>query len=258
MNPGRLAGEVVIVTGASSGIGRAVARELSDAGAKVVLVARREDRLEALVTELKGESCVVVADVRDTEKLIEQLERLPDAFHPPTALINNAGLALGQGKVQEADPADWDVMLDTNVRALIKLTRWVLPKMIANKKGTLIQVGSVAGNWPYPGGHVYCATKAFVRQFSLAIRSDLLGTPIRVTNIEPGRVETDFSLVRYKGDEGEASAVYEGYRSLMAEDVARTIVWCLEQPPHVTISTLEIVPTDQALSGFTMVRPPEV
>lgn len=254
MSEQTLKDEVVVITGASGGIGEATARDVARKGGKVILVARREAKLRELANSLETESFVIAEDVRNTEQLLEKIDNAPAPFNQPTVLINNAGLAIGRGKAYEADPDDWDVMIDTNIRALIRLTRGLLPKMIAQNKGYIVQLGSVAGNWPYPGGHVYCGTKAFVRQFSLALRSDLLGTPIRVTVIEPGLVETDFFETRFKGDKDAAAKVFEDFQALEAEDIARTVVWCLEQPPHVNITSLEVMSTQQSYAGFLCER----
>ncbi len=249
-----LAGETVLVTGASAGFGEAIAKRLSAAGAAVILSARRQDRLEALAASLPGPAHVLPLDVRDRAAVATAVEELPPSWQSITALINNAGLALGLAPVHEADIDDWEGMIDTNVKGLLYLTRAVLPGMVARRRGYVVNIGSVAGNWPYPGGHVYCGTKAFVRQLSLAMRADLLGTPVRVTNIEPGLAETEFSLVRFHGDAERARSPYRGTEPLTGEDLADTVLWCLTRPPHVNINSIELMPTRQAFSGFSVDR----
>jgi 3-hydroxy acid dehydrogenase/malonic semialdehyde reductase len=171
-----------------------------------------------------------------------------------TTLVNNAGLALGMGPAQSADLADWDAMVDTNIKGTMYCTHALLPGMIARNRGYVMNLGSVAASYPYPGGHVYCGTKAFVHQFSLALRSDLLGTRVRVTVIEPGMAETEFSQVRFKGDDTKAKAIYAGAEALTAEDIADTIHWCLTRPPHVNVNTLELMTVRQAFSPFAVAR----
>ncbi len=250
----RIESEVVFLTGASAGFGVAIARRLAAAGAKLILVARRRERLEELAAELDTPCHVLPCDMRDREALMAGIEALPPEFADVTCVINNAGLALGLEKAQDANIEDWETMIDTNVKGVLYATRALLPGMIERGRGYVIQLGSVAGNWPYPGGHVYCGTKAFVRQFSLAMRSDLLGTPVRVTNIEPGMAESEFSKVRFKGDESKAASVYEGLKALQPEDIADTIAWCLERPAHVNINSIEVMATQQAFGGFATHR----
>lgn len=232
-----------VISGASSGIGWATAEQLAGAGWNLVLLARRKDRLEALKKKLKCEVQTFVLDVQSKaacEKLAGELKGVS-----VEALINNAGLAKGVARMQDAETADWDVMIDTNVKGLLYLTRALLPGMIERKKGHIVNVGSVAGRWVYPGGGVYCATKFAVRALSEGLRMDLLGTPVRVTNIEPGMVETEFSEVRL-GDAERAKAVYRGLKPLSAADIAESIVWSLSRPAHVNIQEMVIFPTDQA------------
>jgi NADP-dependent 3-hydroxy acid dehydrogenase YdfG len=250
----RIASECVFLTGASAGFGVAIARRLAADGARLILVARRKERLDELAAELDTPCHVFPCDMRDRDALIEGIANLPDEFADVTCVINNAGLALGLEKAQGADLDDWETMVDTNIKGVLYATRALLPGMIERGRGYVIQLGSVAGNWPYPGGHVYCGTKAFVRQFSLAMRSDLLGTPVRVTNIEPGMAESEFSKVRFKGDSDRAASVYEGIEALQPEDIANTIAWCLEQPEHVNINSIELMATQQAFGGFATHR----
>lgn len=235
-----------VVTGASSGIGRATALALSAKGWPVHLLARRRDRLEALGLEIKkagGEVRVSELDVSDRSKVDHWAKTV--SGDPISVLINNAGLAKGVDKVQSADPNDWDVMIDTNVKGLLYMTRALLPKMIDRREGHIVNLGSVAGRWTYPGGAVYCATKFAVRSLTEGLRMDLLGQPIRVTNIEPGMVETEFSEVRL-GDKERAESVYKGMKPLSANDVADAILWSLERPAHVNVQELVLFPTDQA------------
>ena len=195
-------------------------------------------------------------DVRDRAALEEVIAGLPDLFSHPTILVNNAGLALGLDKAQTADGDDWDAMIDTNVRGFAHLARLVLKKMVAEGRGHIVNMGSVAGSYPYPGGNVYGATKSFVEQFSLNLRADLLGTPIRVTNIEPGMVETNFSRVRYRGDNAKADALYKDLQVLSPEDIAGIVRWVTEQPAHVNVNRLEVMSVAQSFSPFTLDRKP--
>jgi 3-hydroxy acid dehydrogenase/malonic semialdehyde reductase len=236
----------VFVTGASSGFGAAIARRFAADGATVIAAARRVDRIPA------GDGIRAVAlDVRDADAVRETVGALPAI----DVLVNNAGLAKGLEPAQRADLADWDDMLDTNCRGLVHCTRAVLPGMVARGRGHVINLGSVAGTYPYPGGNVYGATKAFVRQFSLNLRSDLHGTGVRVTCVEPGMCEgTEFSLVRFGGDTGRAAAVYDGVHALTADDIAETVHWAAAQPPHVNVNTIELMPVAQSSGPFQVHR----
>lgn len=233
------------VTGASSGIGAATAKVLANAGFSVVLLARRVDRLKKLATELTREFNVdveaVALDVTDRKAVEAWAQKAP----PVQVLVNNAGLAKGLDKMQDAKIDDWETMIDTNVKGLLYLTRALLPGMIERGDGHIVNIGSVAGRWVYPGGGVYCASKFAVRALSEGLRIDLMGTAIRVTNIEPGMVQTEFSDVRFES-EHRAKAVYKDMQPLKAEDVAETILWCVQRPAHVNIQELVIFPTDQA------------
>jgi 3-hydroxy acid dehydrogenase/malonic semialdehyde reductase len=249
-----LASETIFITGASSGFGAALARKCSKSGAKLILAARRTERLEALAAELGTPCHLVTLDVRDRAAVEGAVASLPEGFREVTTLVNNAGLALGMGPAQSADLADWDAMVDTNIKGTMYCTHALLPGMIARNRGYVMNLGSVAASYPYPGGHVYCGTKAFVHQFSLALRSDLLGTRVRVTVIEPGMAETEFSQVRFKGDDTKAKAIYAGAEALTAEDIADTIHWCLTRPPHVNVNTLELMTVRQAFSPFAVAR----
>jgi NADP-dependent 3-hydroxy acid dehydrogenase YdfG len=233
-----------LVTGASSGIGAATARALAAEKVNLILAARREDRLKDLAARLIKEFGIQVQTVALDVRVKADYARLPD-LSEVDVLINNAGLAKGADKFQDAKLEDWERMMDTNVSGLLLMTRAVLPHMLSAKRGHIVNIGSVAGRWIYPGGSVYCASKHAVRAISEGLRMDLLGSGIRVTNIEPGLLETEFSEVRFDGDKQKAKAVYKGMTPLRAEDIAETIVWSLKRPAHVNIQELVIFPTDQ-------------
>lgn len=244
----------VFITGASSGFGEACARWYAEKGYSLILAARRMDRLEKLAGEL-GVSCHLIhLDVRDRKAVFQAVEQVPEAFSDVEILINNAGLALGLGSSAQADLDDWETMVDTNIKGLLFLTRALLPKMVKRSSAHIVNLGSVAGSWPYPGGNVYGATKAFVEQFSRNLRCDVLGSGVRVTNIAPGLAETEFSLVRFKGDEKKAAATYEGVEPLRARDIAEIIGWVTSLPPHVNINHLEVMPRQQAWNFFAVDR----
>jgi len=243
-----------LVTGATSGIGLACAERLVREGARVVAVGRRAERLAALAARLGGAVHPLPLDVTDRKALEAALTSLPPPFDAVDLLVNSAGMALGLEPAHRASLDDWERMIDTNCRALVHVTRLLLPGMVARDRGHVVSIGSVAGNWPYPGGNVYGGTKAFVRQFSLALRSDLLGTRVRVTNVEPGMVETEFSVVRFHGDDARAGKVYEGMTPLSAADIADTVAWCVTRPPHVNVNTIEVMPVQQAFSPFAVSR----
>jgi 3-hydroxy acid dehydrogenase/malonic semialdehyde reductase len=247
---------VVLVTGASSGIGAAVARRFAATGARLVLAARRADRLEALAAELSTPTLVLPLDVRDRAAVERAVTGLPADFAAVDVLVNSAGGALGLEPAPEANLDDWEAMVDANCKGLMFVTRAVLPGMVARDRGHVINLGSVAGTYPYPGGNVYGAAKAFVEQFSLNLRADLAGKRVRVTNVEPGMVETEFSLVRFRGDEARARAVYQGFPPLTAADVAEAIFWCASLPPHVNINRLEMMSVMQSFAGFSVKRAP--
>lgn len=246
--------KVAFVTGASAGIGEACARRLSAAGARLVLLGRRKERLDALAKDL-GTACYTLAlDIRERAPLEKAISGLPEDFARVDILINNAGLAAGLERAWETDPEDWETMVDTNIKGLMRCTRLILPGMVERDRGHIVNVGSVAGSYPYAKGNVYGATKSFVLQFSRNLRVDLLGKSVRVTNIEPGAVETEFSLVRMRGDQGVADKVYAGYDPLVADDIADAIEFALTRPSHVNISRLEVLPTMQAFGGFKVAR----
>ncbi len=249
----------ILITGASGGFGRAIAERFAKLGDRLILAGRTPDRLEALAAALPTVPVHLAAfDIRDRGANEAAFAALPPDFTEIDVLVNNAGLALGAGPAQQAALDDWEQMIDTNTKGLVVMTRLVLPGMIARRRGHIINIGSVAGNWPYPGGHVYCATKAFVRQFSLALRADVLGSGVRITNIEPGMVAgTNFSRVRYHGDAQKAAAVYTNTTPLNPGDVAESVVWCANLPEHVNINSLELMPTSQAFSPFAVHRETE-
>lgn len=253
-----MAEKTVLITGATAGIGAACARRYAADGARLVLTGRRAERLADIKRELEGTTKAkvhgIVLDVRDKAAVGEALSALPADFAAIDMLINNAGLALGLEPAHQVAITDWEGMVDTNVKGLLYVTRAILPGMVARDRGHIVNLGSVAGTYPYPGGNVYCGTKAFVHQFSLALRSDLLGTQIRVTCIEPGMVETEFAEVRLKGDKAKAKQIYAGMQPMTADDIADTIYWCTSRPAHVNINTLELMPVTQAFSPFNVKR----
>jgi 3-hydroxy acid dehydrogenase/malonic semialdehyde reductase len=243
-----------LVTGATSGFGRAAARQLVGLGARVIGTGRRQDRLDALAAELGPAFLPLPFDVTDAAAMTAALASLQGPWADVWALVNNAGLALGLKPAHEAELTDWEQMIATNCLAVSRLTRAVLPGMVARGGGHVVNVSSVAASYPYPGGNVYGATKAFVSQLSLNLRADLLGTNVRVTSVEPGLCETEFSLVRFHGDAAAAAAPYQGLTPLSADDIADTIVWALTRPAHVNINRLEVMPVTQAFGPFRFHR----
>lgn len=246
--------KTALVTGATAGIGAATVRALVSGGWRCVATGRREERLQALTGELGADRVYpAVFDITDERTRDAVLDSLPEDFAGIDLLVNNAGLALGTAPAQESDPDHWKTMIDTNVTALVSLTRKLLPGLIA-RKGAIVNLSSVAASYPYTGGNVYGGTKAFVRQFSLGLRSDLHGTGVRVTSIEPGMVETEFTLVRTGGDHEAHKRLYGGAHPMTAEDIAGTIRWVAELPPHLNINTLELMPVSQSFAGFQVAR----
>lgn len=247
--------KTVLITGATSGFGEATARAFVGAGWRVVGTGRRAERLDALVTEFGSERFhPVVFDVRDEAARDVALDALPEAFRGVDLLVNNAGLALGTEAAQAASLDNWKVMIDTNVTALVSLTHKLLPQLI-ERKGAIVNISSVAGTYPYPGGNVYGGTKAFVHQFSLALRSDLAGTGVRVTSIEPGMAETEFTLVRTGGSQEASDKLYGGgVNPMTAQDIAGMILWVAQQPPHLNINVMEMMPVNQSFAGFSFHR----
>ncbi|MCP9221718.1 SDR family NAD(P)-dependent oxidoreductase [Erythrobacter sp. LQ02-29] len=241
------------VTGATAGIGEATVRALVASGWRCVATGRRKERLDALVEELGADKVhAAVFDVRDTDAMDAALAALPDAFAGIDLLVNNAGLAQGLSPAQESNLDDWQTMIDTNVTALVTLTRKLLPGLI-ERKGAIISIGSVAGSYIYPGGNVYAGSKAFVNHFTLALRADLHGTGVRVTSIEPGMVETEFTKVR-TGSQEASDELYAGVDPMTGEDIANTIRWIAELPPHLNINRLELMPVNQDFAGFRVAR----
>lgn len=245
----------VLITGASAGFGKALAERLVAGGHQVIGCARRRDKLGALSTTLGEAFLPVVMDISDTASIPQIIADLPAGFQHIDVLVNNAGLALGTEPAHEADLNDWMRMLDTNVKGLVALTHAVLPAMVARDSGYIINVGSIAGSWPYFGGNVYGATKAFVKQFSLNLRADLVGTQVRVTNLEPGNVAgTEFSNVRYHGDDEKAAKVYDGFKTMTGEDIGDILLWLIESPAHINVNRLEVMPVAQTYNGLTIAK----
>lgn len=249
-------GKTILITGASSGFGAACARIFATNGSRLILTARRVDPLLRLQDELgtTAEIQIIPLDVRDREAVSGAIESLPERFRAIDVLINNAGLALGLEPAHQTDLDDWDTMVDTNIKGLMYCTRMVLPGMVARNRGHIVNISSTAGAWPYPGGNVYGGTKAFVTQFSRNLRSDLIGTRVRVSCIQPGMAETEFSRVRFKGDDEQAAGVYSGTEPLTAEDIAETVRWVVSQPAHVNVNTLELMSIDQSWGPFAIHR----
>ncbi|MFB2836030.1 SDR family oxidoreductase [Floridanema evergladense] len=242
--------EIVLITGASSGIGASCAKVFAQAGAKLILAARRKEKLQEIADLLGKEFATQVylieLDVRDRQAVEIALNSLPEPWQNIDILINNAGLSRGLSKLHEGDFQDWEEMIDTNVKGLLYLTRYVVPGMVSRGKGHVVNIGSIAGRQTYPGGNVYCGSKAAVRAISEGLKQDLLGTPIRVSCIDPGLVETEFSQVRFHGDTERAEKVYQGLTPLTGDDVADVVFFCVTRPNHVNISEILLVPVDQA------------
>jgi serine 3-dehydrogenase len=255
----KLSGRTVLITGASAGIGAACARAFAAEGARLILCARRAGRLEEQAEKLRGAGADVLLlelDVRDHAAVAERIGGLPAEWREIDVLVNNAGLGRGLDKLWEGAPADWDEMVDTNVKGLLYVTGAVVPGMTERKRGHVINLGSVAGHEVYPGGAVYCATKHAVGAITKGLRLDVLGTGIRVSTVDPGMVETEFSVVRFHGDEERAKNVYRGMTALTPDDIAETIVWVATRPPHVCIDEVIIKPTDQASSTLVSRKQP--
>jgi len=246
---------IVLVTGATSGFGAAIARRFAREGHRIIASGRRVDRLEALGAELGDAVLTVPLDVRDPAAVERAVAGLPADFGAIDLLVNNAGLALGLEPAQRASLDDWERMVDTNVKGLMTVTRTVLPGMVARDRGHVVNIGSTAARWPYPGANVYGATKAFVHQFSLNLRADLLGTKVRVTVIDPGMVAgTEFSNVRFHGDDARAAQVYAGVEPLTPEDVAETVWWVATLPARVNVNAIELMPVCQSYAGLAVAR----
>ncbi len=247
--------KIVLVTGATSGFGKETVKIFAKDGCKIIAIGRRKDRLKELKDELVDSDIYAIAlDVRDKEAVFDAIKNLPKEYEEIDILVNNAGLALGLEKAPDALLEDWEIMIDTNIKGLMYITKAVLPIMVKRKTGYIFNLGSIAGNWPYEGANVYGSTKAFVQQFSLNLRNDLKGTNIRVSNIEPGFSKTEFSNVRFKGDDKKANAIYDGLKPLVAEDIANLIFTLSKLPSHVNVNTLEVMPTAQTWAGFALER----
>ncbi len=245
--------KTALVTGASSGFGRAIATRLLRDGWHVAITGRRHERLQALQDTFGEAVHIACFDIRDAQAIDAALTTLPPAFERLDLLVNNAGLALGTAPAQRADLAQWRQMIDTNVTGLVTLTHTLLPRLIA-AKGLIINISSIAGSYPYGGGNVYGGTKAFVTQFSLGLRSDLHGSGVRVTSIEPGMAETEFTLVRTGGDQAASDALYAGVAPISAEDIADQVAWLTQLPPHLNINRIETMPVNQSFAGFQVHR----
>jgi NADP-dependent 3-hydroxy acid dehydrogenase YdfG len=242
--------KIVFITGSTAGIGEACAYKFAVQGFSLILNGRDIHKLEALKKDLvekyNSDILLLPFDVRDREVARKAIQSLPEKWQAINVLINNAGLVLGVDKEFEANPEDWDIMIDTNIKGLLSITRWVVPGMVASGEGHIINIGSIAGDAAYAGGSVYCATKSAVKALSDGLRIDLVDTPLRVTNIKPGMVETHFSITRYRGDKTKADTVYAGVKPLTAEDIAETVYFAASAPPHVQIAEVLIMPTQQA------------
>jgi 3-hydroxy acid dehydrogenase/malonic semialdehyde reductase len=246
---------IVFITGASAGFGAEMARTFVKHGHQVILSGRRQERLEALAAELGDLALPLTMDVTCKASIDDALAMLPQSWRSADVLINNAGLALGTQPAHEAPLADWETMISTNCTGLVTMTRALLPAMVERGSGLIINLGSVAGHYPYPGGNVYGATKAFVEQFTLNLRADLVGTGVRATNLAPGLCGgTEFSNVRFKGDDAAAAKVYEGTVPLTAQDIAATAYWVATLPPHININSIEMMPTCQGFAPFAVKR----
>ncbi len=242
--------KIVFITGASSGIGAGCARKFASQGASLILNARNEEKLSALKEELEQQYgarvCLLPFDVRDRKTAAEALASLPDEWKAIDILINNAGLVIGVDKEHEGNLDEWDIVIDTNIKSLLAMTRLVVPGMVARGRGHIINIGSIAGDAAYAGGSVYCATKAAVKALSDGLRNDLVDTPLRVTNIKPGLVETNFSVVRFRGDKDKADNVYKGIRPLTGDDIAETVYFAASVPEYMQIAEMLVMPTYQA------------
>lgn len=248
-----LTNKTIFITGATSGFGRALALLCVSRGAKVIATGRRAERLSELKTHSHNIHTIEL-DVRDEKAVNAVVAGLPADYANVDVLVNNAGLALGLSSYEQLPAEDAQQMVDTNINGVLYVTRALLPGMIARDRGHIVNLSSIAGTYPYPGGNVYGATKAFITQFSLNLRADLLGKNIRVTSIEPGMCDTEFSLTRFHGDKDKADSVYAGMQPLTADDIANTILWCITQPAHVNVNRLEIMPVMQAFSPFAVAR----
>ncbi len=247
--------KIICITGATAGFGEAIARLFAQDGWKIIATGRRQERLDALVRDLGEENCLPLRlDVRDRDAVTESLTTLPEAFAAVDVLVNNAGLALGLDLVQNSNLDNWDTMIDTNIKGLTYCTRAIIPGMLERGRGHVVNLGSIAGTFPYVGGNVYGATKAFVMQFSHNLRCDLHGTGLRVTNIEPGLCESEFSIIRFQGDTDKAASVYEGTDPILPQDIADIIRYVVNTPAHVNIDRMEIMATCQSCAAPRVAR----
>ena len=243
------------VTGATAGFGKAISRHLIAQGHTVIACGRRADRLESLRAELGSNLHPLVFDIQSKEAVIEAINQLPSALKAIDVLINNAGMAKGLAKAQAANLDDWEQMISTNINGLLYVTHQILPGMVERNRGLIINMGSTAGTWPYEGANIYGASKAFVRQFSLNLRTDLAGTAVRVTNLEPGLCGgTEFSHVRFDGDEAKIKALYDKVDFVTPEDIANIVSWLIGQPEHLNINTMELMPVAQSYGGLKVTR----
>jgi len=250
--------KTILITGATSGFGKACAERFAREGWRLIVTGRRKNRLQEL-TDILADCPVhaAVLDVRDLDSIEKMIARLPEEFRDIDVLLNNAGLALGLQGADKSNLNDWEIMIDTNIKGLCYLTRGLLPAMVTRNQGHIINMGSIAGTYPYPGGNVYGATKAFVKQFSKNLLTDLTHTKIRVTNIEPGLAESEFSIVRFHGDRDKADAVYQGTEPLQPVDIAEIVYWVTSVPAHVNISTVEVMPVCQSCGPLSIHRQAE-
>lgn len=245
---------IIFITGATAGFGEAMARRFIKANHLVIATGRREDKLNNLKKELGENLYPLTFDIKNKSAVEKAIDQIPDKFRSIDVLINNAGMALGIDPIHKGSIDDWETMIQTNINGLLYTTHKILPEMVKKNKGHIVNLGSVAGEFPYPGGNIYGATKAFVHQLSLNMRADLLGSNVRVTNIEPGMCESEFSEVRFRGDKEKAASVYKGMKPLSADDIAETIEWVITRPGHVNINTISLMPTDQAFGAFGVHR----
>ncbi|MCK3656356.1 NAD(P)-dependent oxidoreductase [Pasteurellaceae bacterium Macca] len=247
--------KIALVTGATAGFGLAICRTLLEAGYRVIGTGRRAERLASLQAEWGANFLPLCFDVSQLEEVEKALASRPQAWQGIDLLVNNAGLALGLEPAHKTDLQDWYQMIDTNIKGLVTVTRLILPEMVANNRGHIINIGSIAGNYAYPGGNVYGGTKAFVKQFSLNLRADLAGTAVRVSNVEPGLCGgTEFSNVRFKGDDEKAAKVYENVQSVQPENIADIVLWLNQQLPHVNINRIEVMPVAQSFSPLSVAK----
>jgi len=246
---------IVLITGATSGFGMSCAELFSKKGYKTILIGRRKERLLKLSKKLGvKKNLPIQLDVRNKEEVFQTIDKLPNDFKKISILINNAGLAWGLEPAHKVDIKKWETMIDTNCKGLVYITRAVLPGLIKRNKGHIVNMGSVAGSYPYEGGNVYGGTKAFVKQFSLGLKSDLLGTKVKITNIEPGMADTEFSLIRFSGNKKKAKNVYKNMTPLNGRDIAETIYWAISRPAHVNINRIELMPLQQGFNFFSVSR----